>query len=187
MKPFAQIAFVLFLTGCARHAPTTYQLRRQGLDPVLFPPTTLKQTATASDIHVSLKNSRARSESSQGCDIDGTVVSLSWLGTTAVVSLRTQPFFTETADQSPNQTDRSLYIDPLLAMEKFHADLLDRQAKGCLSATENTRLRRAIVENLPLPPTVAYFFELGSYDVTGYNHIAASRRCRAVCFSSDKQ
>ena len=53
-------------------------------------------------------------------------------------------------------------------MEKFHADLLDRQAKGCLSATENTRLRRAIVENLPLPPTVAYFFELGSYDVTGY-------------------
>ena len=64
MKRFAQIAFVLFLTGCARQRPhNVSQLRRQGLDPVLFPPTTLKQTATASDIHVSLKNSRARSES----------------------------------------------------------------------------------------------------------------------------
>ena len=53
-------------------------------------------------------------------------------------------------------------------MEKFHADLLDRQTKGCLSPTENTHLRRAIVENLPLPPAIAYFFQLGSYDVTGY-------------------
>lgn len=167
MRRVAQIALVLFLSGCG-HAPATYQLRRQGLDPVLFPPTKLKETATASDIHISLKNSRARSESSQGCDIDGSVVSLSWQGTTAVVSLHTQSFFAATADQSPNQIDRGLYVDPLLAMEKFHADLLDRQTKGCLSTIENTRLRRAIVENLPLPPTVAYFFELGSYDVTGY-------------------
>ena len=53
-------------------------------------------------------------------------------------------------------------------MEKFHAELLDRQTKGCLRPDENTRLRRAIVENLPLPPAIAYFFELGSYDVTGY-------------------
>jgi hypothetical protein len=167
IRRLAQIAFALFLSGCGR-APATYQLRRQGLDPVLFPPTKLKQTATASDIQVRLKNSRAHSQPGQPCDIDGTVVSLHWLGTTAVVSLRTQSFFAATADQSPSQTDRGLYVDPLVAMEKFHSDLLDRQAKGCLSSAENTHLRRAIVENLPLPPAIAYFFQLGSYDVTGY-------------------
>jgi hypothetical protein len=167
MKLFARVALVFFLTGCG-HAPATYQLRRQGLDPVLFPPTKLKERASSSDINVSLKNSRAQSSSVAGCDIDGTVVSLRWQGTTAVVSLRTQPFFAATADQSADQTGRGLYVDPLVAMEKFQADLLDRQTQGCFSPAENTRLRRAIVENLPLPPAIAYFFELGSYDVTGY-------------------
>ena len=166
MKRVAQIVLVLFLSGCS-HASTTYQLRRQGMDPVLFPPTKLKPTA-ASIVRVDLKNVRAQSASVAGCDIDGDVMSLHWQGTTAAVSLRTQSFFTPAADQSSDQTGRGLYIDPLVAIEKFHADLLDRQTKGCLCPDENTRLRRAIVENLPLPPAIAYFFELGSYDVTGY-------------------
>jgi hypothetical protein len=163
----ALIVLTLFVSGCG-HAPMAYQLRRQGLDPVLFPPTKLKETSTNADIHVSLRNSRASSESPAQCDIDGSVVSLHWRGTTAVVSLRTQSFYTATADQAPNQTDRGLFVDPLVAMEKFHADLLDSQTRGCLGPDENARLRRAIVENLPLPPTIAYFFDLGSYDVTGY-------------------
>jgi hypothetical protein len=166
-KWVALIVLTLFVSGCGR-APMAYQLRRQGLDPVLFPPAKVKETSTTSDIRVLLKNSRASSESAAACDIDGTVVSLHWRGTTAVVALRLQAFYTTTADQTPNQTGRGLFIDPLVAMEKFHADLLDRQTKGCLRADENTRLRRSIVENLPLPPTIAYFFDLGSYDVTGY-------------------
>jgi hypothetical protein len=166
-KWVALIALALFVSGCG-HAPMAYQLRRQGLDPVLFPPTKLKETSSTSDVHVSLKNSRVSSESGAACDIDGAVVSLHWQSTTAVVSLHEQAFYTTTADQAPNQTDRGLFIDPLVAMEKFHVDLLDRQTKGCLRADENTRLRRSIVENLPLPPTIAYFFDLGSYDVTGY-------------------
>jgi hypothetical protein len=145
-----------------------YHLRREGVDPVLFPPTKIKETATTTEIHVNLKNARGQTASVAGCDIDGSVVSLRWQGTTAAVSLHPQSFFAQAADQSPNQTTRGLYIDPLIAMEKFHADLLDRQTKGCLRPDENIRLRRAIVENLPLPPTIAYFFELGSYDVTGY-------------------
>ena len=63
---------------------------------------------------------------------------------------------------------RGLYVDPLLAMEKFHADCSIARRKAAFRPDENTRLRRAIVENLPLPPTIAYFFDLGSYDVTGY-------------------
>lgn len=145
-----------------------YHLRREGLDPILFPPTKVKETTTTTEIHVNLKNARAQSASVAGCDIDGSVLSLRWQGTTAAVSLHPQSFFSRATDQSSDQTGRGFYIDPLLAIEKFHADLLDRQTKGCLSPDENTRLRRAIVENLPLPSTSAYFFELGSYDVTGY-------------------
>jgi hypothetical protein len=167
MTRFTLFALALFLAGCS-HAPMAYHLQREGLDPILFPPTKIKETTSTAEIHVNLKNARAQSTSVTGCDIEGSVLSLRWNKTTAVVSLRPQSFFTQTADQAPNQTDRGLYVDPLLAMEKFHADLLERQTKSCLRPDENTRLRRAIVENLPLPPTIAYFFELGSYDVTGY-------------------
>lgn len=145
-----------------------YHLQRQGLDPILFPPTKLKEKTTASEIKVNLKNARAQSASIAGCDIDSDVLSLHWRGTTAAVSLHTQSFYTPAADRSSNQTGRGLYVDPLVSMEKFHAELLDRQTKGCLRPDENARLRRAIVENIPLPPAIAYFFELGSYDVTGY-------------------
>jgi hypothetical protein len=167
MKRIAQIALALFLAGCS-HAPMAYHLQREGLDPVLFPPTKLKEKTTASEIQVNLRNARAQSASVASCDIDSDVLSLHWQGTTAAVGLHTQSFYTPAADQSSNQTGRGLYIDPLVSMEKFHAELLDRQIKGCLRPDENTRLRRAIVENLPLPPAIAYFFELGSYDVTGY-------------------
>ena len=145
-----------------------YNLRREGLDPVLFPPTKLKQKTTAAEIRVELKDARAQSSSVAGCDIDSDVMSLRWQGTTAAVTLHTQSFYAPAADRTSDQTGRGLYVDPLIAMEKFHADLLDRQTKGCFRPDENTRLRRAIVENIPLPPAIAYFFELGSYDVTGY-------------------
>jgi hypothetical protein len=166
-KPLALLVLALFVAGCG-HAPMAYQLRRQGTEPVLFPPTKLKSTTAASVVHVNLKNARAQSASAGGCDIDGDVMSLRWQGTTAVVSLRTQSFVTPVADQPSNETGGGSFVDPLVAMEKFHADLLDRQTRGCLRPDENTRLRRAIVENLPLPPAIAYFFDLGSYDVTGY-------------------
>jgi hypothetical protein len=167
MKRIAQILLVVFLAGCG-HAPTAYHLQRQGLDPVLFPPSKVKEKTTAAEIRVDLKNARAKPDPVAGCDIDNEVLSLHWQGTTAAVALHTQSFYAPAADQSANQAGRGLYVDPLVAMEKFHAELLDRQSKGCLRPDENTRLRRAIVENLPLPPAIAYFFELGSYDVTGY-------------------
>jgi len=61
-----------------------------------------------------------------------------------------------------------MYVDPLLAIDKFRKDLGERQAEGCLRPIEGEHLLRVIVENLPLPPAIAYFLQLGSYDVTGY-------------------
>jgi hypothetical protein len=61
-----------------------------------------------------------------------------------------------------------MYVDPLLAIDRFRLALAERQATGCLRAIENERLRRAIVEHFPLPPAIAYFLQMGSYDITGY-------------------
>ena len=101
------------------------------------------------------------------CDIAGELISLHWQKSTADISFHSQEFLAS-ANQSANQAGRGFYVDPLLAMEKFRLDLTERQSKGCLSPLEGERLRRAIVENLPLPPVIGYFLELGSFEVTGY-------------------
>ncbi|MGC1902802.1 MAG: hypothetical protein WA715_03190 [Candidatus Acidiferrum sp.] len=163
MKIALSIAVILLVAGC-QHAPMSYNLRRQGPDPILFPPTKTKSTSSGSDTSVTIVRARGIFSAVDGCDVDGDLLSLHWQGTTAKVALRSPSFFAAT----PDQTDRGTYVDPLLAMEKFRADLLDRQIKGCLQSNETARLRRSIIENFPWPPSVAYFFDLGSYDVTDY-------------------
>jgi hypothetical protein len=175
------IGFVLLSAGC-RPAAMSYQLRRQGLDPVLFPPmrTGTSAASSTSDFNATIKNARKQPFSTAGCDVEGALFSLHWRGTTAQISLKSQSYFAENADQAPMQLDRGLYIDPLLDLEKFRANLLDRQEKGCLRSMENAHLRRAITESVPLPPVVAYFFQLGSYDVTGFFDLTTDFRVQVV-------
>ena len=154
---------ILFL-GC-QHAAIAYRLRHDGLDPILLPPTT--GDSMSPSVSVAIKHARQRTAGRSECDVTGDLISLHWAESTAEISFHTQPFAAP-GDQFPNQAGGGLYVDPLLAIDKFRSDLAERQAKGCLSAIENERLRRAIVENLPLPPAIAYFLELGSYDVSGY-------------------
>jgi hypothetical protein len=160
---FAVTLAILFL-GC-HHAATAYVLRRNGLDPIVFPPT---RSDNASQIlSVAIKGAR-KSTAKTDCDIPGDVISLRWRGNTAEISFRSQAFFATSSDQSPNQIGRGMYVDPLLAIDKFRLALSKSQAKGCLREIENERLRRTIVEYLPLPPAIAYFLQMGSYDITGY-------------------
>jgi hypothetical protein len=160
-------AFAILFVGCQR-AAMTYWLHREGPNPVLFPPTKGTHAPESSPSSIAIQQARQTAPKIVGCDIAGDLISLHWQGTTAYVSLHSQSFFTASVDQSPMQVDRGIYVDPLLAIEKFRVELADRQSKGCLRANESARLRRAIVESLPLPPAVAYFFQLGSYDITGY-------------------
>ena len=69
-----------------------------------------------------------------------------------------------------------MYVDPFLAIDKFRLDLVERESEGCLSAVENERLRRAIVENFPLQPDLAYSLQLGSYSVSGYFDLTSDFR-----------
>jgi hypothetical protein len=157
------VALLILFLGC-HHAATAYVLHRDGLDPVLFPP---RGDNASQVLSVAIKDARQATPKID-CDIPGDLISLRWQGSTADISFHSQTFFAIPPDQSPNQIGRGMYIDPLLAIDKFRLTLAERQAKGCLRATENERLRRAIVERFPLPPAIAYFLQMGSYDITGY-------------------
>jgi hypothetical protein len=104
----------------------------------------------------------------------GELVSLRWAKSTAQVSFQIPSLFAP--DQSPNQVSRGMYVDPFLAIDKFRLDLVERESEGCLSAVENERLRRAIVENFPLQPDLAYSLQLGSYSVSGYFDLTSDFR-----------
>jgi hypothetical protein len=157
-------ALVILFLGC-HHAAIAYVLHRDGLDPVLFPPT---RGDNASQIVSAAIKSARRATPKTDCDIPGDLISLRWQGSTADISFHSQAFFAISSDQSPNQIGPGMYVDPLLAIDKFRLTLAERQAKGCLRAIENERLRRAIVEHFPFPPAIAYFLQMGSYDITGY-------------------
>jgi hypothetical protein len=158
------VALVVLTLGC-HHAATAYVLKRNGFDPIVFPPT--RRDNASQVLSVAIKRAR-KSTANTDCDVIGNLISLRWRGNTAEISFRPQAFFATSSDQSPNQIGRGMYVDPLLAIDKFRLDLSERQAKGCLRETENERLRRAIVEYFPLPPAIAYFLQMGSYDITGY-------------------
>lgn len=174
------VVFIILFLGC-QHAAIAYRLRRDGLDPILLPPMAGDQPSES--VSIAIKHARetnstttstmgsttgSTSGSTSGdCDIAGELISLHWQKSTADISFHAQAFFAN-ENQSPNQVGRGFYIDPLRAIDKFRLDLTERQSKGCLSPLEGERLRRAIVENLPLPPAIAYFLQLGSFEVTGY-------------------
>jgi hypothetical protein len=92
------------------------------------------------------------------CDIKEHVVTLHWHGKAAEIRVESESYIAE----------RGMYLDPLQDIGKFHEELLERESKGCLSLTETRRIRRAVAERFPLPPSIAYRYELGSCDTTGF-------------------
>jgi hypothetical protein len=173
------IFVALLVSGCSL-APVSYDFHREDREAILFPPKISRNRSTASYTRVSIQSARKHVSEIPGCDIEGELISLNWHGRTAKVTLSTKSFFTVSADRSSTQVDRGTDMDPLLTMEKFRSALLDRQTKGCLTPEESGRLRRSMVENLPLPPVVAYFFLLGSYDVTGYFDLTPAFRMQVT-------
>lgn len=164
-------ALIILFLGC-HHAALAYVLHRDGLDPILFPPTRVDNPTQI--LSVGIRDARQATPKID-CDIPGDLISLRWQGRTANLSFHSQAFFAA-SDQSSNQIGRGMFVDPLLAIDKFRLVLADRQARGCLRATENERLRRAIVEDFPLPPAIAYFLQMGSYDITGYFDLTSDFR-----------
>jgi len=153
-------AFIILVFGCQR-AAIAYRLRHDG---VLLPPTDADNTSQT--VSVAIERARHETQKTMDCDISGDLLSLHWAGSVAHISFRSQSFFAPPDDSG--RQGGGMYVDPLIAISRFRSELVERQANGCLNEIENERLLRVIVENLPLPPAIAYFLELGSYDITGY-------------------
>lgn len=166
------LAILIFFLGC-QHAAIAYHLRRDGSDPVVLPPAMADIARQA--LSIDLKHARRADFKGIDCNVTGDLLSLRWAGSTAQISFRTQSLFAP-EQSSPNQIGRGIYVDPLLALDKFRADLVERESQGCLSSVENQRIRRAIVERMPLPPDIAYFLEFGSYSVDGYFDLTSDFR-----------
>jgi hypothetical protein len=175
MKPrFVVGAFLMFaapfLVGCPK-APLSYKLQRWGTTTVLIPPD-LRSTAgeKSSQLVSNFKNARRRSVAGTNCNIEGHIVNLHWHGKTAELRMNSESYIAE----------RGMYLDPLQDIGKFHAELLERESRGCFSSTDARRIRRAVAERFPLPPSIAYRYELGSYDSTGFFELTPNFRLNVV-------
>src|SRR5438045_1114548 len=115
---FAASLLILFV-GC-HHGATAYTLRRDGLDPILFPPTRVDNGSQI--FSVAIKDARQATPKTD-CDIAGDLISLHWHGSTADISFHSQQFFATSSDQSPHQIGRGMYVDPLIAIDKFRLAL----------------------------------------------------------------
>ena len=82
-----------------------------------------------------------------------------------------------------------MYLDPLQDIGTFHAQLLQLESKGCFNSVEARRIRRAVAERSPLPPTIAYRYQLGSYDTTGFIELTPDFRLNVVTpiYDADSQ
>jgi hypothetical protein len=158
-----------FLVGCPK-APLSYKLERSGTTAILIPPNLRSIDEKSPQLVSIVKNARRRSVAGQNCDIEGHVVTLRWTGKAAEIRVNSESYVAE----------RGMYVDPLQDIAKFHDELLERESKGCFSSTEARRIRRAVAERFPLPPSIAYRYALGSYDTTGYFELTPDFRLNVV-------
>jgi hypothetical protein len=166
-----------FLAGCPK-APLSYKLQRWGTTTILFPPN-LRSTADerSSQLVSNLTNARRSSVAGTNCDIEGSVVALHWHGKAVEIRVNSESYI---AERSEAQSTAGMYLDPLQDIGKFNEALLERESKGCFSSTEGRRIRRAVAERFPLPPSIAYRYELGSYDTTGFFELTPDFRLNVV-------
>ena len=158
-----------FLVGCPK-APLSYKLQQSGTTAILIPPNVHSTDENSPQVIANLKNARGSSVAGTNCDIEGHVVTLRWNGKAAEIRVNSESYIAE----------RGMYVDPLQDIGKFHEELLERESKGCFSPTEARRIRRAVAERFPLPPSIAYRYELGSYDTTGFFELTPDFRLNVV-------
>ncbi len=174
MKPKVLVGALLmfaapFFVGCPK-APLSYKLQRLGTTTVLIPPSLRSTDEKSSQLVSNFKNARRRSVAGTNCDIEGHIVNLHWHGKAAEIRVNSDSYIAE----------RGMYLDPLQDIGKFHEELLQRESKGCFSSTDTRQIRRAVAERFPLPPSIAYRYELGSYDTTGFFELTSDFRLNVV-------
>jgi len=163
MRATLAIALAL-LTACAvRQSPVgawRLQPARDGL--MLLPP----RTTTAA---LELKNARSVHARDTGCEVSGPQIQLAWKGRTARVTVdeRAVAAAPEIALKGPQDVTGEQVRD-LSWWPNFRQQLARREQQGCLAHGEAELLAGRIVQNLPLPPMLAYKLRYGDYLMDGH-------------------
>jgi hypothetical protein len=82
-----------------------------------------------------------------------------------------------------------MYLDPLQDIGAFHSQLQMLESKGCLTSLEAQHIRRVVAEGFPLPPSISYRYQLGSFDTIGFFELTPDFRLEVVnpIYDSDSQ
>uniref|UniRef100_Q02AI6 Lipoprotein n=1 Tax=Solibacter usitatus (strain Ellin6076) TaxID=234267 RepID=Q02AI6_SOLUE len=163
MRVILSIALAL-LTACAVRqsplGPWRLQPARDGL--MLLPPRSSTST-------LELKNVRSVHTRDTGCEVSVPQIQLAWKGRTARVTLdeRAVAAAPEIALKGP-QAATGEQVRDLSWWPDFRQQLVRREQQGCLAHGEAELLAGRIVQNLPLPPMLAYKLRYGDYLMDGY-------------------
>ncbi len=163
MRPLT-FAVLALLTACAVRQSTLGSWRlqpaRDGL--MLLPP---RPGTTA----LELKNARSVHSSDTGCEVSGSQIQLAWKGRTARVTVdeRAVAAAPEIALKGP-QAATGEQVRDLSWWPNFRQQLARREQQGCLAHGESELLAGRIVQNLPLPPMLAYKLRYGDYLMDGH-------------------
>jgi hypothetical protein len=181
------VSVLILPLGCAK-ASMTYSLQRWGTTTVIVPPNQKSTNENSGLLVVNLKNAR-RKATTTDCDIDG-LVALRWRGTAVEVKLRSESYVAERSEATQSSGAVSgMYLDPLQDIGAFHSQLQMLESKGCLASIEAQRIRRVVAEGFPLPPSISYRYQLGSFDTTGFFELTPDFRLEVVnpIYDSDSQ
>jgi hypothetical protein len=177
---FTLMVILPSLAGCP-NAPLCYDLQRWGATTVLVPPNRRSTNENSGLLISNFKNARRKSSSGTRCDTEGPVVALHWHGKAVEVRVKAESYVAERTEGSQSQGEVSgMYLDPLQDIGTFHTQLLQLESKGCFDSVEARRIRRAVAERFPLPPSIAYRYQLGSYDTTGFIELTPDFRLNVV-------
>jgi hypothetical protein len=186
---FALMVILPSLAGCP-NAPLRYDLQRWGTTTVLVPPNQRSTNENSGLLISKLKNARRESSSGTRCDTEGPVVALHWHRKGLEIRVKAESYVAERTEASQSRGEVSgMYLDPLQDIGTFHGQLLQLESKGCFNSVEARRIRRAVAERSPLPPSIAYRYQLGSYDTTGFIELTPDFRLNVVTpiYDSDSQ
>ena len=158
------VALLVLLAGCATRQTTLlrWQLQpgRDGL--ILNPPRSGGQD-------LELRRARSVRPKNAECDVKEAQIQLAWKGRTARVTVdeRAVAAAPEIALKGP-QAATGHQVRDLSWWPEFRRQLGRREQQGCLARGEAEQVASRIVQNLPLPPMLAYKLRYGDYLMDGH-------------------
>jgi hypothetical protein len=176
MRKTIVITMLTLLAGCAARQSTTlkWQLRPGTEGVILTPP-------RGTSASLELRNARSKAAKNEGCGVAEPQIQLAWKGRTARVTVeeRAVAAAPEIALKGP-QAVTGEQVRDLSWWPRFREQLAQRESQGCLGHGESVAVAARIVQNLPLPPMLAYKLSYGDYLMEGHLDLGTKFALKSV-------